>query len=108
MTEGFNNRRHHRTDSLNLSYFNVDENDQIVDQGMGRTLNISQSGILLETTTELSTGQLMDMEMAMHDQLIAARGTVIHCQPLGDGQFQVGIEFTAIKDKDLAILKDFI
>ena len=40
-------RRHTRYESLNLSYVCLDENDNIIKQGMGRTLNISESGILL-------------------------------------------------------------
>lgn len=108
MTEGFHNRRHHRTDSQNLSYFNVDEDGKIVDQGMGRTLNISQSGILLETNSNLHKGQLLDMEVAMHDQLIKANGKVVHCQDIGNGQYQAGIEFTVISPEDQAVLKQFI
>ena len=42
-------RKHARFSSLNLSYVCLDENNQIIKQGMGRTLNVSESGILLET-----------------------------------------------------------
>lgn len=108
MSQGFNQRRHHRTDSLNLSYFNVDEDDQVIEQGMGRTLNISQSGILLETTTALATDQNLDMEMAMHDQIIIAKGRVVHCQELSTGKYQAGVEFTTISDQDLEIVKSFV
>ena len=39
-----------RADSHNiLSYVCLDEENEIVEQGMGRTLNVSEGGILLET-----------------------------------------------------------
>jgi hypothetical protein len=44
-----NKRKHERIQSLNLSYICLDEDANIIKQGMGRTLNISESGILLET-----------------------------------------------------------
>ncbi|MEN8141483.1 MAG: PilZ domain-containing protein [Thermodesulfobacteriota bacterium] len=108
MSKAFNSRRHRRTDSLNLSYFQVDENNEVIDQGMGRTLNISQSGILLETASELDKGQTLDMEMALHDQLISAIGVVIHVQSPNTDVHQVGVEFTTISDKDMETLKEFI
>ena len=42
-------RKHERIRSLNLSYICLDEEKNIVKQGMGRTLNLSESGLLLET-----------------------------------------------------------
>jgi hypothetical protein len=38
-------RKHARFNSLNLSYVCLDENNQVIKQGMGRTLNVSESGI---------------------------------------------------------------
>lgn len=105
MTSKFQNRRHQRTDSLNLSYFNVDEDGVIVDQGMGRTINISISGILLEISSQLSKDQLLDMELALGNDLIDAKGKVVHCHDLGNGKFQAGIEFTDISSDNLEIIK---
>ena len=42
-------RKHPRVNALNLSYICLDEDQQVIKQGMGRTLNVSESGILLET-----------------------------------------------------------
>ncbi|MFO8083494.1 MAG: hypothetical protein R6U27_04145 [Desulfobacterales bacterium] len=43
-------RRYPRIESLNLmAYACMDENDNVINQGMGRTLNVSQKGLLLET-----------------------------------------------------------
>ena len=47
---GNNKRKHARYDSLNLlTYVCVDSDGKEWNQGMGRTLNISESGLQLET-----------------------------------------------------------
>ena len=40
-------RKHFRVNSLNLSYVYVDGNNDEEKQTIGRTLNVSESGILL-------------------------------------------------------------
>lgn len=98
-------RKHERTDSLNLSFFCTDPNDNVMAQGMGRTLNISKTGILLETTFELPPGQQLDMEIALQDDLIDARGTVAHCTAKDDNMYHVGVEFKQISAADQEIIK---
>ncbi len=101
-----NQRKHARTDSLNLSFFCIDKDDNIMAQGMGRTLNISETGILLETSIQMSPGQSVDMEIALQNDLINARGTVAHSKQAADEeQYHTGIEFSQISNTDMEILK---
>lgn len=100
-----NKRKHARTDSLNLSFFCIDEDDNIMAQGMGRTLNISETGLLLETSIQMTPGQSVDMEIAFQNDLINARGTVAHSTPAADDHFNAGIEFASISKADLEIIK---
>ncbi len=103
-----NKRKHARTESLNLSFFCVDENDNILAQGMGRTMNLSETGIQLETSTQMTPGQSVDMEIALKNDLINARGTVAYSNASDDDHFNTGIEFTQISDADMEILKKFL
>ena len=105
MANDTDKRKHPRFDSQNLSFFTVNEADQIVGQGMGRTLNLSESGILLETRDELANNQQLDMEFAMQDIIVHARGQVVHVQKNEDHNYHVGIEFTMITDEDMETLK---
>lgn len=89
-----------RINSLNLSYFCIDEDGKITHQGMGRTLNISTTGILLETNEDLPISKTIDMEIAMKNDLIKASGTIIHSTSAKDNTFHAGIHFTEISDKD--------
>lgn len=100
-----NQRKHERTDSLNLSFFCIDKDDNVMAQGMGRTLNISKNGIMLETSIEMTPGQSVDMEIALQNDLIDARGTVAHCSAADADHYHTGIEFTQISQSDMEILK---
>ena len=97
-----------RVDSLNLTFYCIDEEGNITAQGMGRTLNISKEGILLEINTKLQPEQTIDVEIALGNNIIDARGTVIYSTRQKDESFQTGIQFTKISDTDQKILNAFI
>ncbi|MBU0682223.1 MAG: PilZ domain-containing protein [Proteobacteria bacterium] len=100
-----NQRKHARTDSLNLSFFCIDKDDNVMAQGMGRTLNLSETGILLETSVQMTPGQSVDMEIALQNDIIDARGTVAHSKAIDDDHFHTGIEFNHLSHADMEILK---
>ena len=69
-------RKHQRIPSLNLSYICLDENNNIVKQGMGRTLNLSESGILLETHFPIELEYLVLMTIALKEDLLEIKGSL--------------------------------
>jgi hypothetical protein len=97
-----------RADSLNLSFFCVDDDGNITHQGMGRTLNISTAGILLESSEQIPQGKTVDMEIAMQNDIINASGTVIHSTKHDDDTFHTGIHFTSLSDEAKETLNVFI
>ena len=101
-------RKHHRIPSLNLSYICLDENDNIVKEGMGRTLNISKSGILLETQFPIEPEYLVLMTIALQEDLLEIKGKPIHARSNKAGQFEVGIEFLEPDQDSIQVLKNFI
>ena len=60
-----NKRKHERIQSLNLSYICLDEDNNIVKQGMGRSLNISESGILLETHFPIEPNHTIQLTISL-------------------------------------------
>lgn len=101
-------RKNPRYDSLNLSYVCEDAQGVVLHEGMGRTLNISENGILLETTCEHSPANTLTLEIALEDDLISLRGNVAHCHQAEKGLYQTGVAFTELEDKDITLLKQFI
>ncbi len=101
-------RKHQRIPSLNLSYICLDENNNIVKEGMGRTLNISESGILLETQFPIELEYLVIMTIALHEDLLEIKGKPIHAKSNDTGKFEVGIEFLEPDQDSIQRLKNFI
>ena len=99
-------RKNVRKDSLNLlSYHCVDENDDITMQGAGRTLNISEEGILLETHVAIDPNHSISLFIAMEEDLVDVKGKVIHSSPKGDGKFNTGIAFVETNEAAREIIE---
>jgi len=101
-------RRHPRVDSLNLSYVCIDEGGNITAEGMGRTLNVSESGILLETHFAMMQGQTISLTIAIGEYLLDIKGQVIRCIRSEENTFLTGIEFYGLDLEGFAILRKFI
>jgi hypothetical protein len=101
-------RKHTRFDSLNLSYVCLDDNCNVVKQGMGRTLNISESGILLEAYFPIDTSYEILLTIGLEDELVDLKGRLAHSRPTEKGKHEVGIEFVEVDDTARQTLKEFI
>ena len=103
-----NKRKHERIESLNLSYICLDEDKNIVKQGMGRTLNISESGILLETHFPIESNHTLQLTISLEEELLDIKGQPAHIRSIEGGKYQVGIKFQDLNQQSIAILKKFI
>jgi c-di-GMP-binding flagellar brake protein YcgR len=102
-------RKHERYDSLNLlSYVVVNEEEAEIAQGMGRTLNVSQSGILLETHVALALQGSISLSIGLEEQMVAIKGHVVFCHPGEAGKHETGIEFETLDDASREILDQYI
>ena len=66
---------------------------------IGRTLDVSEGGAKIETHRQLEKGLQLELEIAVEDQIISAKGEVLYTQELRDGLFGTGISFTAINEE---------
>ena len=102
-------RRAPRIDSHNLlSYVCHDENNLELTQGMGRTLNVSEGGILMETHIYMDPRYMMALTIAMEDDLMEIKGKITYCKKREDGKFETGIRFIEINEAKVKFLKQFI
>jgi hypothetical protein len=101
-------RKHARINSLNLSYVCLDENNQIIKQGMGRTLNVSESGILLETHFPIDKTHIVSLTLGLGEDLIDIKGRPVHTRTNKGGKYEVGIQFIKSDKKASRTLKKFI
>jgi len=103
-----NKRKHERIQSLNLSYVCLDEDQNIVKQGMGRTLNISESGILLETHFPIEPRHVLQLTISLEEDLLDIKGKPVHIRSNKKGKYEIGIEFFELDKNSTRLLKDFI
>jgi len=104
-----NKRSSERFDSLNLlSYECLDAQGKGWKQGMGRTLNVSESGLKLETHEPIETKYAVMLSMGLEDDLVDIKANVVYCNRGSEGMFEAGIEFAEVKQDALVVLKKYI
>jgi hypothetical protein len=103
-----NKRKHERIQSLNLSYICLDEEENIVKQGMGRTLNISESGMLLETHFPIEPIHVVQLTISLEENLLDLKGKPVHVRSSDEGKYEIGIKFVELDQSASDLLKKFI
>jgi hypothetical protein len=102
-------RKHSRVESIHLlNYVNRDENDAERMQGMGRTINVSESGIMLETHVPLSEKDTVDVVVGFKEEMVTISGKVIFTRSTETGRYQSGIEFLTIAEESVDTLHRYI
>ena len=102
-------RKGPRIQSSNLiSYVSRDENDQEIMQGMGRTLNVSEGGILLETHVPIDPHHVVTLTIALEDELMEFKGMVVHSMKRKQGGFTSGIKFMEMNEEKRQFLGQYV
>lgn len=60
---------------------------------LGRTLDISPSGVGMEIYKEVAVGTVMEMEIDLYGITLPAFGKVVRVDPMDNGNFLIGIRF---------------
>ena len=102
-------RKYPRVPTSNIvSYVCIDEKGNELDQGMGKTVNISQGGTLLETTRPIESDFILLMTIGLNDKVIQTKGEVVHTRAVDSGKYYTGIRFQGDREKVIQIVKSFI
>ncbi len=75
---------------------------------MGRTLNVSESGILLETHTPIDPKTMVSLAIGIAEDLVEITGQVVYLKKSGKDTYEAGINFSVFNEAELKILKKFI
>ena len=102
-------RKHSRVNAISpVSYTCMDENKEPVTQGMGRTLNVNEEGIQLETHVLIDERHTLSLSIGVEDDLIEIQGKVIYCIEGEDGMFRSGIQLMEPDESSLRTLRGYI
>ncbi len=78
-------------------------------EGVGKTINISEGGVLLELSTPpLGEFTTVVLELALRDSLVKFQGRVVYANQLDGDKMEVGIQFVAMTDEQKNSLLDFL
>ena len=97
-----------RLDSSHLiSYTHYDRTDNPNGVGMGKTLDLSQTGVTIQIDRFFPEDSGLEMVIALEDKLITVRGRVVHVREIGKELYDLGVCFTEINDADRQSLVEF-
>jgi c-di-GMP-binding flagellar brake protein YcgR len=102
-------RKHSRIDSLHLlNYIHYGDSEDDATQGMGRTLNVSESGILLETHVSIDVDHTVQLTIGIEENVVDIKGSVVYSQKNAKGMYESGIEFFNVDAAAQKVLKAYI
>jgi hypothetical protein len=100
--DGVERRKHTRVETRNhILYESMDNEGQIVSRSMGKAINISRSGILLETPYPIEEGNVTLVTVDLENNLIELAGSLIYCRETDSGMYQTGFRFIG-SDEEIA------
>ena len=90
-----NQRQYARVETCNLiSYACIDAQGTMIKQGMGKALDISQNGLMLESGYPIESEYISLMSVDPDDRLVNIVGKVAHTRRSPSGNYKIGIRFT--------------
>ncbi len=102
-------RKYQRVKTINLlSYVSLNAKGKPTDQGMGKTLDISQGGLLLETKVPIEAKYIMLMAIDINDELINIRGRVMYSREVEPKIFHSGVRFKESNEKIRKIIVEMV
>ncbi len=100
-------RRFIRKNALHLlDYLIIDRDGLQTTYSMGRTRDVSENGLKLETVEEIAKGDTLLITVGLEDDLIDLRGEVVYTEE-GDKCHITGIIFQDISEEGRRIFKKY-
>ncbi len=108
-------RFHDRRDSMRLKmdypaiYTRFDDRGREYDQKISRSMmNVSRGGVRLQSSFLVDSGEMLDITMALGENLVAFKGKVIYVSGSEDEGFELGISIQDMEKQDRIALTRFI
>ena len=92
-------RRSPRVRALYHVVITTEGMDEELSVTVGRTVDVSETGVRVETHGHLSIDEAVRLEIAIEETVVKASGRVVHAARIGE-LIEAGIEFTVISDSD--------
>jgi c-di-GMP-binding flagellar brake protein YcgR len=104
-----NTRRNPRVKTSNgVSYICIDETGNEIEQGMGKTIDISLGGMLLETSVAIESKYILIATIDLAGNLIETKGKVTYSRKIESEKVLTGIQFLETPQRKMKIIAEFI
>lgn len=104
-----NQRQYARVETCNLiSYACIDAQGTMIKQGMGKALDISQNGLMLECGYPIESEYISLMSADPDDRLVDIVGKVAHTRRSPAGNYRIGIRFTGSHEENVQFATSLI
>lgn len=106
MNDQTRGREHPRVERILLTaveQYNV--TGELAESRIGRTLNVSEGGILLEVDQPLPFLSKVALSVALEEDIIRVEGEVTHLRRTQEGKIEMGIKFLNLSEKDLGVIR---
>ena len=98
----FDGRGATRIESENLLSFRLfDKDDNVCNEGMVKTLDISRTGIAIQAQCSMQANQKIEFTVGMGVDIVKTTGIVKNVKKIDDDYYQIGIEFDFLTEEDL-------
>lgn len=77
----------------------MDDSGNRTKEGRGKSVNISQGGILIETHDPFEWREILQLSIDIENESVDIKGKVIYCNASNFGKFRTGIQFLETKEK---------
>ena len=83
-----------------LDYEIISATGEVLGRGLARTLNVSESGLRLETGQFFEPGQKLRITLGLENDLVQVDGRVVNSQPETDDLCSTGFMFLEFDEAD--------
>ncbi len=111
MTHELPTEERHHPRVKNLSLVQIDRHNEEglpADLATGRTLDISPGGIRLELHHPLPLRTIVEMSLALDNELVDVRGKVVYLEEIDDERCAMGIQFIDIVEQTRQLLERYV
>jgi len=91
-----------------VSYMELDTNDLSIREYPGIALNISQSGICIETFTEIPSKFIRLAFVDLADNLVEIKGRIVFGRRKNDGKFEFGVRLQGSHNENIRFARSMV
>jgi Tfp pilus assembly protein PilZ len=86
----------------------MDDSGNQAKQGRGKSVNISQGGILIETHDPFEWQDILLLSIDIEDESVSIKGKVIYCNAANFGKYRTGIQFLETNKKIVTFVEGLL